>query len=476
MLRPRPCARSLSALALLVGALGCGAGRSEMPENLPPTPLAGRVESTRDAGAGASTEARAEAEAQRTLHDVARIRELAARGPVNAETLAQDAMVSLVREQLDREVPQPAIDASADMLFGFGIVGADFDLKQSLLDLMTAELAGFYDPVKKTLFLSESLQGPERVATLSHELVHALQDQHYNLRSLIAYREDASDAQTALHALAEGDATSAMMDYMLQSRGMRATDLPEEGILLQAQGVMAADPKAARVPGIIKRSVIASYADGLPFVHWARRAGGWAAVDAAWKSPPVSTEQLLHPEKYVRREPPLVVPVPVAPPGSSAAPVYRDVQGEQALRLLLEEWVPMKVARDAANGWGGDRLAVYTKDGQSRVAWHVRYDDAAAAERGFQALARGVLRQGEPPQPGATPSWVPAVEGERAAKRGNVCQPRHSRGIFAAVRQGPGIAVVAGPFKRRGQVSATDARQGDCASALRWAASIVAQR
>ena len=170
MLRGRSSVR-LGALSLLAGALGCGASASKAPESLPSTPLAGPSGSAPDAGTRTSTEARAEAETQRTLHEVARIRELAVRGPVDAETLAQHAMVALVREQLDREVPQPAIDATADLLFGFGIVGADFDLKQSLLELMTAELAGFYDPVKKTMFLSDSLQGPERVATLSHELV-----------------------------------------------------------------------------------------------------------------------------------------------------------------------------------------------------------------------------------------------------------------------------------------------------------------
>jgi hypothetical protein len=429
-----------------------------------------------DAGSHPAVDA-AEVEASRTLHEVARVRELAARGPVKAETLGQDAMVSLVREQLDREVPVTAIEASTDMLFGFGIVRASFDLKQSLLDLMTAELAGFYDPVKKTLFVSQSLQGPMRVATLSHELVHALQDQHYNLRGLIAYREDASDAQTALHALAEGDATSAMMDYMLRDRGMRATDLPEDGILLQAEGVMAADPRAARVPAIIKRSVIASYADGLPFVHWARRRGGWRAVDDAWRSPPISTEQLLHPEKYVAREAALTVPVPLPPPGSGVPVVYRDVQGEQAVRLLLEEWMPMKAARMAAGGWGGDRLAVYANDERTFVAWHIRYDDAAAAERGFQAFARGILRKAEdPPEPGTSGDWVTPAEGQRAARSGKVCQLRHSRGSFAAVRQGVGIAVVAGPFRRRGRPTAASVPGADCTTAVRWATSIVAQR
>lgn len=474
----RPFARPWWVMWLLAGVSGCGAGRSEMPENLPRTALVGPAApgTAPDAGRHPAVDA-AEAEALRTLHEVARVRELPARGPVNAETLGQDAMVSLVREQLDREVPVPAIEASTDMLFGFGIVASGFDLKKSLLDLMTAELAGFYDPVKKTLFVSQSLQGPERVATLSHELVHALQDQHYNLRGLISYREDASDAQTALHALAEGDATSAMMDYMLLGRGMRATDLPEEGILLQAQGVMAADPRAARVPAIVKRSVIASYADGLPFVHWARRRGGWRAVDDVWKSPPDSTEQLLHPEKYAAREAALTVPVPLPPPGTSVPLVYRDVQGEQAVRLLLEEWMPMKAARAAASGWGGDRLAVYADADRTFVAWHVRYDDAPAAERGFQAFARGILRKAEePPNPGASSDWVTPEEGRRAARSGKVCQLRPIRGNFAAVRQGVGIAVVAGPFMRRGRAGAVGVQGADCATALRWAGSIVTQR
>ncbi|HMJ12943.1 MAG TPA: hypothetical protein VK524_16085 [Polyangiaceae bacterium] len=464
--------------ALLTGAQACSAARTEAERPNRGAESAARPNpaSTLDAGASRTAPSAADTEVQRALEQVAVVRELAVRGSVNAEILAQAAMVQRVREQLDREVPKPAIEASTDMLFGFGIVRHDFDLKQSLLDLMTTQLAGFYDPVTTTMYMSLNLEGPEREATLSHELVHALQDQHYDLRGLIAYREDASDAQTALHALAEGDATSAMMDYMLRGRGLRATDVPTDGILMQAESVMAADAKAAAVPGIIKRSVIASYADGLPFVHWARRRGGWQAVDAAWKSPPLTTEQLLHPEKYAAREPPLAVPVPLPSPSGPTRLGFRDVQGEQALRLLLEEWMPMKAARDAAAGWGGDRLAVYSDGTQTAVAWHIRYDDAASAERGLLAVARGILRKSEdPPSPGEAPDWISREEALRAVKLGKVCRQRHRRGIFAAVRHGSDIALVAGPFSSSRGQPLTSTNRRDCAEMLRWASGVAAQ-
>jgi hypothetical protein len=402
------------------------------------------------------------------------IRELPATGKVNAEVIGRQRMLVLIREQLRREVPRPVVDGTSKMLFAFGAVNKGFDLEQSLLDLMSAELAGFYQPEQKTLYLLDDLVGPERDATLSHELVHALQDQHYDLHTLIAYRDDASDEQSAVHALAEGDATSAMLDQILAPRGLRGIDVEDELVSLQARGMMELNPDLASVPGIIRRSVISSYTDGLPFVHWARRRGGWAEVDKAWRDPPRTSEQLLHPDKYLAREPPIVLPLPLAPEAGPRTLIYRDIQGEQSLRLLLEEWVLPKTAAEAARGWGGDRLAVFSEGDRTAVAWHLRYDDPQSAARSMVTIARGVLRKDENPPTGNGARETPsAQEAERAIRRGTVCQARAQRGAFAAVRKGADIAIVAGPFT---PVAAAAAATSSCAAAVRWATAVASQR
>src|SRR6185436_3813647 len=93
-------------------------------------------------------------------------------------------------------------------------------------------------------------------------------------------------------------------------------------------------------PPIIVRSVMAPYSDGIELVHWARRRGGWAAVDELWRNPPTTSEQMLHPEKLLAREPAEPIGVPVAPPAGPSAVLYHDVMGEQSVRLMFEEWLP----------------------------------------------------------------------------------------------------------------------------------------
>jgi hypothetical protein len=323
---------------------------------------------------------------------------------------------------------------------------------------MTAELAGYYEPLDKTMYLASDLGGPEQQATLAHELVHALQDQHYGLGTLLDYREDASDVQGAVHALAEGDAMSAMLDQLLAPKGEKATDIPETLIAVQARAAAQFSSGAKNVPDILKRSLIAPYVDGLSFVHFLRRRGGWAEVDRAWQHLPETTEQLLHPDKFLAREHAVTVPVPAAPPGGPKTLILHDVEGEQTLRILFEEWLPRRPAANAAADWGGDRAAVFREGGVVAAAMHVRYDTAAAAALGFDAFRTGLAAQGSgPPKP--TPATA--------------CAERADRGPLLVARAGRDVALVAGPYRVDGR-SATST--GSCAGAAGWAALVLAAR
>jgi hypothetical protein len=319
---------------------------------------------------------------------------------------------------------------------------------------MSAELAGYYEPKEKTMYLAADLDGPERSATLAHELVHALQDQHYDLNKLLEYREDESDAQSALHALAEGDATSAMLDQILAAKGAKATDLPDELIGVQVRAAEQFSKSADSVPEILRRSMIAPYVDGILFVHWLRRRGGWAEVDKAWRTPPQSTEQLLHPDKYVTREAPVVVPAPTAPDRTWPPSEYTDVMGEQSVRLLFEEWLPRGPAKDAASGWGGDRIVMYRMGSRVAMGWHLRYDTASGAKVAANALARGVSAQQGMQQPGIH------------------CVERPATGPLLVAQRDRDIAVVAGPYDRDNPVAGS---AGTCAQATAWAGRILTQ-
>jgi hypothetical protein len=252
---------------------------------------------------------------------------------------------------------------------------------------------------------------------------------------------------------------------MLEPQGQTALDLPE-GMLGKSMGVIEALPELDGVPPILKRSLVAAYADGLTFVNALRNKGGFAAVDAAWRDLPTSTEQILHPEKYERREGPLAVAPPPAPEAGPTTPVFVDVLGEQGLRFVFEEWMPLVSAAAAASGWGGDQLAVFAEGDRRAVGLHLTLDDEEHAKQTFEAIVRGALA-GEPEDNGGT-----RVEREQAAKiarLGQVCRERPRRGPFATVRVGRDLGVALGPFRREGATTRSD---GDCAAGLRWASAI----
>ena len=415
--------------------------------------------------------ATAEREVAHALKYVSALRELPPLARVKGRVISRDEMVAFVDRDLDTQVPPSVVRASGEILFALGTVPASFDYRRGLLDVMRAELLGFYEPHEKTMFLSADLHGQELDATLWHELVHALQDQHYGLEKLLTFSDDASDWQGAVHALAEGDATSAMIDAMFSPKGARATDLPDSVMDLQSA---LSNGLVGQVPAIIKRSVVAPYVDGLSFVNSLRRRGGWAAVDAAWRRLPTSTEQLLHLDKYDSSESSAVLPALEAPHPESLHPTYSDIYGEEALRVLFEEWMPAGAAHEAAAGWGGDRIASFSDGALTAVAWAIRYDSDAAAVRGLRAFARGALAAEDQvlDARGHLSEFVSAADADRATQAGQVCRERHTRGPFAVLRRGPNLAITLGPFRRN---SASAVSEGDCASALKWAAALATQ-
>jgi hypothetical protein len=441
--------------------------RAEPPAAPSPTPPVGGVE----------------AEVTRVLRLVAAVRQLPPKGPVTSRVLRRPEMLDRVKAQMRTDLPEAVARGNETFLVACGVVPIDFDFEASVLQLFDAQLSGFYDPDAKTLFLASDLGRGEDEATLAHELVHALQDQHFGLGARVKYRPGASDELSAIHGLAEGDATSAMADEMLAGRGLRAIDLGDERLLDTMREAMERAAGTGDVPAILKRSLLAPYLDGLALVHWARRQGGWSRVDEIWRTPPTTTEQLLHPEKLVAREPPEVVATPTPPKRGPAQLLYDDVMGEQSVRLLVEEWLPDDGARGAARGWGGDRAAVFCDADLCAVAWHVRYDDEPGAGRGLVGLGAGVLaaRQAEARatrdagrfsgRTGA--SRVAAIDAWQAAQSGSVCEERDGTGPLAVVRSGRDVVLVAGPF-RRGRT--LDGSAGDCAASIQWAREVAAQR
>ncbi|HEY3236380.1 MAG TPA: hypothetical protein VGJ84_16805 [Polyangiaceae bacterium] len=407
---------------------------------------------------------------------MSRVRELAPKGPVRGRLISRKEIVEYVRKELKTHVPANTLRASQHLLYCLNLVDASFDYEASLVKLLGSQLAGFYDTREKTMFLAVDLAADERRITLSHELVHALQDQHYDLDELTRSRPDSSDRDSAIQALAEGDATSAMLEAMLEGSHRSALDMPEDVLRVGMRSFIELSPDTADVPSIVKRSLVAPYVDGIEFVHFLRRRSGWSGVDAAWRHPPVSTEQVLHPDRFLAGENPEPIAIPKNSLVGRSEPEYHDILGEQTLRILFEEWMPEGTASEASTGWAGDRVAVFSEDRRYVTAWHVRYDSRASAKRALIGFARGILRPELAGSGSASAPFVTLHTAQSAVAADQVCQERKERGPFAAARRGRDLGIIAGPTGSSSGDARGKSGSPGCPGALKWAEALSQQQ
>ncbi len=274
-------------------------------------------------------------------------------------------------------------------LAAFALLDPSFDLYNFYIDLYSEDILGFYDPDVSELFIitERGALGAVERTTFAHEYLHALQDQNHGFDALgwndESYDEDAQRFG-ALQALMEGEAT------LLESQW-------DEQYFTQADwddyyANAYADPDSAyfRAPEWLQKDFYFPYDQGFQFVKSLYDRGGWAEIGKAYDKLPISTEMILHLDKYDGYEEPDSVP---APPirdalGSDWRVVDTNSQGEWYTSLILEQYIDGQDAAKAAAGWAGDRYTVAYNDSAEQIvaAWRLTWDTAAEAEEFVDAF------------------------------------------------------------------------------------------
>jgi hypothetical protein len=277
-------------------------------------------------------------------------------------------------EDLDRTYPVARRRADEQVLKLLGLIDPSVDLRDVSASVFSEGVAGYYDPRTKRMRTVRGAATGTRVLTeivLAHELTHALEDQRYGLG--IADQSGSDDAALARLALVEGSASELMYAYA------RRHFTPEETL----GGVLgSAFADTGSLPGFLQAQLVFPYTGGQAFVAALReRAGGrWTLVDLAERTrPPVSTEQIMHPGKWVAFEPPLPVGTDAAAalgPGWERASA--GVLGEFQTRELLSR-AGGGGSAEAAAGWGGDRYELWRRAGGAGCAAPCRRDAALVA-------------------------------------------------------------------------------------------------
>jgi hypothetical protein len=335
-----------------------------------------------------SDSASASSSVEEIARSVERVRELDfERLPAVRRVTGEQARAEGLRE-LDRQVPVAERRAEERLLKLLGLLPADSSLRELLGTALRNEVGGYYSPSTGTLSIvgDSGVGGLGDRITLAHELTHALEDQHFDieLRGSTGFRRDRAVAESSLR---EGTATVAMVDYVvLDQTGTR--DVPaelRETVLDQLQEV--ALPASSGLPRYVRESIVFPYAAGAQLVNGIDERGGWEAVNRAFgPDAPESSEQVMHPEKYEAKEPPLRVRVRglggALPAG--ARPVEQGDFGEFDTEQLLREANGRERSERAAAGWGGGAFALWRLPGGEDVLvlrweWDSPRDAAEAA-------------------------------------------------------------------------------------------------
>jgi predicted transcriptional regulator len=316
--------------------------------------------------------------------EVSDIRGLPIEQEVVEDFLPREELQAQLLEDFEEEYPEAEREADQQLLVAFGLIPEGTDLGQLYLDLYTEQIAGYYDPEADELVViagDDDLSALDEV-TYAHEVTHALQDQGYDLETLREPYEANDDALLAITALIEGDATAVQLDYLLSHPALLARFTIEAG-------QMGDMPELDNAPPVIREALLFPYDGGQVFVAALQEEGGYDAVDAAYADLPLSTEQILHPEKYIdERDAPTDVSLPELLPvlGQDWEQLDENNFGEFQIRVMLEGEMSNGAAEDAAAGWDGDRYAFYTNDGEYVIVWQSIWDSEEDASEFAAAL------------------------------------------------------------------------------------------
>lgn len=281
-----------------------------------------------------------------------------------------------VRSTLEDDLDRDEIAGEQAILELLGMLDGSTDLYGLLVDLYAEQVAGFYDPDEDELVVPVSVDGitPLQEITIAHELVHALTDQHFDFNDVYEDRLEngTGDDVSGVLGLVEGDATYQQFLFLESMDPAAAVDAALESLAFDSTVFDEA-------PLWIQRDLTFPYEHGFVFAGFIVSEDGLKGLDETYLDLPVSSEQILHPEKYLRSEGPSdLAPLRVDLDGWE---LFDDVTiGEWGIRLLLLDVLRPGELTQAAAGWGNDTYRAFLRGEDSAIAWQYQGETETDAE------------------------------------------------------------------------------------------------
>jgi len=361
---------------------------------------------------------------------VSQIRGLTLREPVPRVLMSPEKLKEIVVNEFFAEYTDEDARQDVLVLSLLGLLPADFDLKNFYYDLYSEQISGFYDSETEEIYIVKGTDfGGSEKLTYAHETTHVLQDQTYRFDEGLNYNEDACEVDSercaAIQALIEGDASLTEIQWF-----QTYATLEDYQDLMQTFEEYTS-PVFDTAPPYIQLDLYFPYETGFAFVEYLYDEGGYDAIDAAFGNLPLSTEQILHPERYPGDQPlPVSLPNLESLLGEAWSLFDQNVMGEWYTYLILSQSyndayrISDEQAQVAAEGWGGDAYAFYLNETTDEVIFilDMVWDSIVDADEFTVALAEyaslrweyvGQRISGNPTWVGPEGSVVVMQDGER---------------------------------------------------------------
>lgn len=335
---------------------------------------------------------------------VSQIRGLAFKQEVSQEIAPTEAFDLLVRKITADEYGEERLPILSRGYKRLGLIPEATDLAKALTDFHRLQEATFYDSRRRTVVVSQEASrsqfanynasqknsNPAAARTpLVLGLEHALLEQHFHWQSRIK-SAPSEDRKLTFRTIAQADAALLALAY-LQSDSSSSNLIQRMKAITRWSSEF--ESRAAQLPSLLRQKLLLPYREGAQFVLWAYATKGWDGVNALFRDPPVSTSQLLHPEKYYvqRQEPARVIPWGLLR-GLTESSLTEHTLGEYLIRILLMQELSNKEATQLASDWIGDHLALYQEGENPVLAWISAWKEERAA-RAFQRSYEGILKR-----------------------------------------------------------------------------------
>jgi len=356
---PRLCRPLLVAIAVLLFAMA-----PACPQQAAPAPPATE---------GGSSNPEFLATADEVLHDMSTITGWKLKEPLKKSIRSREEIRAYVLAQMDNEKDAKERYASARSAEAFGLIPKGFNLDAFLVDLLTEQIAGLYDPKAHEFYIADWIAPDEQRMVMSHELTHALMDQQFQIEPWAHAARPNDDAELAREAVLEGSAMAAMLDYTLKDKGLKLRDLPDVDPSLFV-GDLTDTPQLKKAPPFIKDSLMFPYFSGLAFSLTVLRADGWNGFAGVFARPPANTQQIMHPALYRegKTPAPLKLDLPEGASGGDWTKLEENCLGEFGWKEVLKQFLDEDLAKRIAARWDGDDYVTYEQTGSKRLMLFTR--------------------------------------------------------------------------------------------------------